>query len=558
MRYTRRYILFTLGVLLLFFFAVNGAEEDYGKVSSFRGASLRNEVFYPMIAQSVNLDGQIRVNVNKKEYQLGSNNFRVNDKLEPMAGLSALRDLFDMSVSADSEGKVLLERGGIQVEFTLGKRDWIGPGGSRGELSSPPVSYGGEVFLPLKDICDLVGGEISWNNKTYTADLNLSTLPDLILPQRFDLRSRGRAAQVMDQGDGSTCWAYAASGAFQSSLLPGKKSVVSADSIIKNRGYRFTDSSGGDYMMALSYFLSGKAKDQNGDPVALYEARMYQKDEREKIKECIYKWGGVTTSIYTTGDISEGGGYNGFTKAYCYQGSQAPNHDIVVIGWDDTYSPSNFTGYVPGPGAFICQNSWGEDFGESGVFYVSYYDSNIGDQCVGYSRGGDQSYGIIHQEDTYGWTGQVGYKKDSVMAAQVFTADANELVKAVGFYATDEDTKYEIYLVSDYRSKRSLKNRVKVAEGTLSDAGFYTVEISGQWRILAGHRSAAVIYLKTPGASRPMAVEYTTNRMSGSQITNDGEGYISKNGLSWDPVEEKAKGDLCLKIYADPVKEGGK
>ena len=144
------------------------------------------------------------------------------------------------------------------------------------------------------------------------------------------------------------------------------------------------------------------------------------------------------------------------------------------------------------------------------------------------------------------------------MAAQVFTAQTNELVKAVGFYATDVNTTYEIYLVQDYRGKRSLKNRVKVAEGSVSDAGFYTVEISGQWRILSGRKCAAVIYLKTPGASRPMAVEYTTKRMTGSEITNDGEGYISKNGLSWDHVEEKVKGDLCLKVYADTVKEGGK
>lgn len=550
--------MFTLAVLLLFFFAVNGAEEDYGKVSSFRGASLRNEVFYPMIAQSVNLDGQIRVNVNKKEYQLGSNNFRVNDKLEPMASLSALRDLFDMSVCCDKEGKILLQRSSIRVEFELGKRGWKRPNGSEAKLSSPPVESGGDIFLPLKDICDIVGGELSWNNKTYTADLDLSTVPELILPSVFDLRKQMRSAEVKDQGDSTTCWAYAASGAMESSLLPREEKQISADQILKNRGYRFADAEGGDYMMALSYFLSGKAKDQTGEDLALYEARLYQKDERRKIKKSIYKWGGVTTSIYTTGDISDAGGYNGFTKAYCYRGDQKPNHDVVVIGWDDTYSASNFSGYVPGPGAFICQNSWGEDFGDDGVFYVSYYDSNIGDQCVSYSRAGDKNYSIIHQEDPFGWTGQVGYEKDSVMAAQVFTAQTNELVKAVGFYATDVNTTYEIYLVQDYRGKRSLKNRVKVAEGSVSDAGFYTVEISGQWRILSGRKCAAVIYLKTPGASRPMAVEYTTKRMTGSEITNDGEGYISKNGLSWDHVEEKVKGDLCLKVYADTVKEGGK
>ncbi|SDW65075.1 Cysteine protease, C1A family [Lachnospiraceae bacterium KHCPX20] len=551
--------MFTLAVFLLFLLAANGAAEDYGKVSTFRGASLQNEVFYPMIAQSVNLDGQIRVNVNKKEYQLGNHNFRVNDKLEPMVSLSALRDLFHVSVSCDPDGKILLQRSSIRANLTLGKRQWTKANGAEAKLTYPPVASGDNVYLPLQDICDMLGGELSWNNKTYTADLDLSTLPPLVLPEHFDLREEQRAAKVRNQGDATTCWAYAASGAMESTFLPANPVQISPDKILGTRGYGFTDSEGGDYMMALSYFLSGKATDQEGHPLSLYEARFHQKEDQREIKESVYRWGGVSTSIYTTGDVTDGGGYNGFTKAYCYRGSEEPNHDVVVIGWDDDFPASNFSGYVPGPGAFICQNSWGEDFGEGGVFYVSYYDSNIGDQCVSYTRTEKgRSYGIIHQQDEYGWTGQVGYKKESIMAAQVFEAETEELVKAVGFYATGKDTKYEVYLVQDYRGKNSLKNRVKVAEGTLSDEGYYTVAVSGQWRIPAGKRSAAILYLKTPGASRPMAVEYTTKRMTESAITNDGEGFISKNGLSWDNVEEKVKGDLCLKVYADPVKEGGK
>ncbi len=45
---------------------------------------------------------------------------------------------------------------------------------------------------------------------------------------------------------------------------------------------------------------------------------------------------------------------------------------------DDGYPRENFNMEVNGDGAFICMNSWGDDFGDDGYFYVSYYDSNIG------------------------------------------------------------------------------------------------------------------------------------------------------------------------------------
>lgn len=58
----------------------------------------------------------------------------------------------------------------------------------------------------------------------------------------------------------------------------------------------------------------------------------------------------------------------------------------MIIGWDDNYSRSNFNTPLEGDGAFICQNSWGDGFGENGIFYVSYYDTNIGTHNVAYTR----------------------------------------------------------------------------------------------------------------------------------------------------------------------------
>ena len=66
-------------------------------------------------------------------------------------------------------------------------------------------------------------------------------------------------------------------------------------------------------------------------------------------------------------------------------GQDKPNHDVVMIGWDDNYPKENVNVDLEGDGAFICQNSWGSSCGDNGVFYVSYYDTNVGTHNVVYT-----------------------------------------------------------------------------------------------------------------------------------------------------------------------------
>ena len=65
------------------------------------------------------------------------------------------------------------------------------------------------------------------------------------------------------------------------------------------------------------------------------------------------------------------------TSAQYINESFEGDHSVSLIGWDDSYSASNFLITPPGDGAWIIKNSWGTDYGDKGYYYISYYDKTL-------------------------------------------------------------------------------------------------------------------------------------------------------------------------------------
>ena len=389
------------------------------------------------------------------------------------------------------------------------------------------------------------------------------------VPTKYDLRERQRVSLIRDQGSYGTCWAFAATSALESALMPEEQLLFSVDHMSMSNSFNVNQYDGGEYTMGMAYLAAWQgpvydADDPYGDGVTrddlaavkhVQQMLIIDGKDYQGIKEAVFKYGGVQTSLYSTiaSSKTKTPYYNKQTNSYCYMGQDKPNHDVVIIGWDDNYPKENFNVDLEGDGAFICQNSWGSSFGDNGVFYVSYYDTNVGTHNVVYTDiESADNYDNIYQSDELGWTGKIGYNQDSAYFANVYTTNKDEILKSVGFYAIGEDTEYEVYFIENFQGTESFNTKRLAAKGLLKNAGYYTIKLNDDLIMKKDIKYAVVVYIKTPNSVHPVAVECKTD-VTTDVVIDDGEGYISANGRSWERVEETQNCNICLKFYTDDM-----
>lgn len=381
------------------------------------------------------------------------------------------------------------------------------------------------------------------------------------LPDYWYAGDYGKKPVVRSQGRYGTCWAMTAVSALEAVLLPQEHIVFSADHMSLNNASSQDQQDGGDYLMIMAYLSSWlgpvtEEEDPYGDgyspdglepAVHVQEIQMLENAETQEIKKAVYEYGAVHASLYMNRVLTsaEKSYYNETYCAYYYPEEEVRNHDILILGWDDSFSRFCFKQVPDQDGAFICQNAWGGDFGRDGIFYVSYSDANIG--CAGavYSRIElTDNYDRLYQTDEAGWQAKQGYEDETGWFSNVYTAREDEELAAVGFYATARDTSYEIWLVPDFEDEESFRTMEYLQGGHMQRAGYYTVDLEERKTLAAGSRFAVVVKITAPGETLPVAVEF---RRDGTNA--EGRGYLSQSGTYWQSTEDNFNTNVCLKAY---------
>lgn len=517
-----------------------------------------------LIADNVN-ESKIQLVVDGNTVSLNNEQMYMDEDLNLMIPASIFTEAFNCAFNCYDNNRVLINKGNIEITIQIGK-DFINVGDEYHQVSKAMEIKDGKVYLQAKVLEAGLNYIYKWDIKTNTIYLSDSKKGENILPPKFSYRDIKKIPGIKNQGNLSTCWAFAALTALESRLMPENNYMFSVDNMSFNSGYVGNQTDGGDYTRAIAYLAAWKGPvleddDPYGDgrhfndlkPVKhVQDVQIIDSKNFESIKRAVFMYGGVESALYTSMAISNESSvyYNRKNSSYCYIGTQKPNHDVVIVGWDDNYPKSNFNGNLEGNGAFICMNSWGTNFGDGGLFYVSYYDSNIGMHNVVYTGVEDvNNYDNIYQSDLCGWVGQMGYESDTAYFSNVYKVNAEETLKAVSFYATGKGTEYEIYFVYNYQDTSSFDSKIPVQKGSFSNAGYYTVNLNESIDLHAGNQYAVVVKIKTPNSIHPIAVEYRAGAPTAEVDLSDGNGYISLSGKSWEHVEESKNCNICLKMF---------
>ncbi|MBQ1327446.1 MAG: hypothetical protein IIY49_05345 [Eubacterium sp.] len=506
------------------------------------------------------------VNISNYKYK-----FRMTERMELLFPDDFMEDVMGCSIIKYDDENIVVLRRDTRIELKVGS-NVVKINGIETEVGPAiEITDSGRIYIPMDKLSNVLGFDVSYNY-----ELNCITVDNRDnndnLPDRYDMRDDNRVTPVRDQGFYGTCWAFASLGALETSLMPYEENIYSVDHMTHNNSYNLDINAGGEHTMSIAYLASWQGPVYEKDDVYgdeetdenlkavkhLEEAIIINERNDVTLKNAVFKYGGIETSLYLEMDYY--GHYSKYfdddNNSYYYDGEEKPNHDVVIVGWDDNFSKDNFSIKPQRDGAFICKNSWGEGFGEDGYFYVSYDDVNIGNQAIVYTKLSDSNnFDNIYQADMLGWVGQLGFGKKYAYFANCYTAKKDEELAAVSFYATGNDARFSVYYVPDFENVESFRNREYLVSGGAKYSGYYTVRLPEKKKLKKGEKYAVVVYINTAEDDKPIAIEYNADEKTDKFDMEDGEGYISLYGEIWNRAEDRGC-NVCLKAFTDDIKEG--
>lgn len=442
----------------------------------------------------------------------------------------------------------------------------------RSQEADPDEHTLGLIPSPLDiNALTLTGESESVDRDTHLVSESLSGDPRTTLitstsSTRFDLRTCGKLTPVREQDQCGSCWAFSTYGSLESTNLPETIYDFSENNMKNTHGFDLASCKGGNYLMSVAYltrwsgavseisdpYMTTSSNSPGNLPVTQHVQEIIFLPSRTGafdnalIKQLLQKNGALYSQIRW-----ESGYYNKNAASYYYPGSSTPNHAVVIVGWDDSYSATRFSTPPPGDGAFIVRNSWGEDWGESGYFYVSYYDTCIGKPSIQFFSEDPINYDKVYQYDPLGWVTSVSVGGGNIAwFANVFTSTQAEDLEAVSFYTPVPNSEYQIEVYRDVLSGPHGSKRDLVQTGSISNLGYHTIDLESSIPLTKGQKFSVIVKLKTPGNTYPIAVEYPLNGYSSKASAQAGQSWVSSDGNSWsDLTSDLPQSNVCLKAF---------
>ena len=438
-------------------------------------------------------------------------------------------------------------------------------------------------YAPLDKYVDIYGDESS-------------------LPSKFDMRTEGTISGVRNQGEYGSCWTHSSAASAESSVIGSEPSVDLSEFHTAYFSYY------GEDQIDTGLTDPEEILDYGGTPQVvinlwaqwagpIYEDKMpygdtdvfndksklnklkydsdyhlenayvmnYDKERsnlselNDAVKQFIYNGQAVDVSFYSDITLNY---HSSYKTSNTNRPSRFCNHAVTIAGWDDTFPASKFKNSPAGDGAWLCKNSWGDNFDDHGYFWISYYDNSLADFSV-YQLGDKNNYKYNHQHDTYVPAISISPfdnedENGAVYMANIFTAENNEQIKAVSTYFNEVGTKYEVTVYTDLEDLNipSSGTVAATASGVSNIPGYVTIKLDNYAHVKKGEKFSVVIKMEneeTPlliPAESAVYIKDTENykiidigSFSKSYIidmyTNDGESFYSADNSNWYDVKDE-------------------
>ena len=401
------------------------------------------------------------------------------------------------------------------------------------------------------------------------------------IPTKYDLRNVGGnnyVTSVKNQNPYGTCWAHASIGAIESNLL--KKGLETYDlseahlawftfrntSSNKHKTYENLSDNlatvfnhGGSAFNATTIFarLEGPTTETEAPypnkptkstpesytrPVRLRDAYYLalssgtininnSTEARNIVKKRIMDNGAVVASFYAGAGATSGSGTSTVSYYDNSSNSTTPNHAIILVGWDDSYSSSKFSTNPGMNGAWLVKNSWGTSWGDGGYFWMSYAQY-LTDGTAFIAEKADPNM-KVYDNSPLGWGGTWGYSSSPIYTANVFKSERdNEKLTEVGFFTADNNVTYDIDVYTSTSTSMPSNpitgSSVSKMSGTMPYAGWHVVTLNTPVALTKGNYFSVVVTFKNRGKA---PVEMKGGATSNAVI--EAGSFFSYNGTNW-------------------------
>ena len=262
------------------------------------------------------------------------------------------------------------------------------------------------------------------------------------------------------------------------------------------------------------------------------------KNNEEIVKQAIIDYGAIGISYYagqaTAAQVDGDDKYmNKVGDDYYYytlKSQSVANHEIAVVGWDDSVPATNFRTYddngnmrTPSKnGAWLCRNSWGNySSSNGGYFWMTYDETSLNDTMYAIDVMPPDTYKYNYHYDTTGSTTNISIgdatKNNTLRAANVFKVSntVNQTLDAVSvaIQSPNSNMTIRIYTSNSAMSKPTdgtLKHTQEVSNTT---AGIFTIPLSNKVNLTKGSYYSIVVDVWSSGKEANLYLD-SVNQLS--------------------------------------------